>query len=735
MKPAELKNAFGPIPEDCYEAMMTAAWRVSEKPKKRPKGRLVLAMALVFVLLAGVALAFDFFAKTLVVENDHVESMASVDGRLYLLRSRGLYRLAPGEGEEVLLAGDVYTAWGTGKGADAIHLLIPGEGTLYGLNVETMNLYKILLEEDKATKEKLASLSTLGDAYIKDRFIEGGRFICLAQDAIYAVDSASGETQTLNGEDLFALSPYKDGQWLALEKRRKEFALRTYLVTVDKQTGQRETLMEFEDAPSLSSIAYQPATGVVYAADRSRMYLWQPGSEARVVASFVQGDTGRLVLIGQDYAAISIDGNIVAIRAVNPALEYQQARLVVQDPYGRGEEYMEFLRQNGEVDLVFYKNPEHTNEEAFTKDVLSQSSQVDIYLLSDQNLIHTIKEKGYGADLSGSAVISAKVADMYAPFREAFTKDDGIYALPKEIFLPMLAYNVEAFETLGLTPPETYEEFFDFHITWALEYAEMYPDYRLMAMGDYGIDLETLMKRYANEMAHSGKSLQYQTPFMEDLLGKFFEAEALADTLENEGDVYLFYMRDVPSTAGYAYIPLKFEEDSTFAIELQKNDFQYFVVNPYSENKELATAFLEAYITHMESFYEVILFSSVSEPIPNPEYEETLGYMEEYLADMAATAALAEPSEKRELEERIASYEKQVTYYRENERFSIAAEDIATYRAYADNVYFNPFNPILYLVNEYPGDFAGPDENPQFNISQFLKNLDEKVSRIQREME
>ena len=64
MRRNELKNAFGPIPDDCYHALMTAAYGLKEETVVKRKISFVLVMVLVLALAAGVALALTSLRDT-----------------------------------------------------------------------------------------------------------------------------------------------------------------------------------------------------------------------------------------------------------------------------------------------------------------------------------------------------------------------------------------------------------------------------------------------------------------------------------------------------------------------------------------------------------------------------------------------------------------------------------------------------------------------------------------------
>ena len=64
MRRTDLKNAFGPIPEDCYRALMSAAHSVQEEKIVKRKVSVALAMTLALVLIVGAAFALVTWRDT-----------------------------------------------------------------------------------------------------------------------------------------------------------------------------------------------------------------------------------------------------------------------------------------------------------------------------------------------------------------------------------------------------------------------------------------------------------------------------------------------------------------------------------------------------------------------------------------------------------------------------------------------------------------------------------------------
>ena len=70
MRRNDLENAFSPIPDDCYQAMMTTARGVKEETVVKKKMSFVLVVVLVLILAAGAALALNSWqdaAKQIVI--------------------------------------------------------------------------------------------------------------------------------------------------------------------------------------------------------------------------------------------------------------------------------------------------------------------------------------------------------------------------------------------------------------------------------------------------------------------------------------------------------------------------------------------------------------------------------------------------------------------------------------------------------------------------------------------
>ncbi len=690
------------------------------------KKHVFLPLILALLMVCCLAQAESAYKnRTLLLEDDYADSMVLVDGTLYLLGYEGLYTLV---GDELLLTQPAFkTSWDEETMADSIHQLLSDGKTLYGLNVYTMVLYRLDLQT--GTKQPVLTAESLLDSYYSDMFITDTQLVCLADNKLLQIDLATGAETKLDAKDITQIAAYQDGLYAALERKRTDLGWRSSLLTIDASTGARTVLETPEVGVNLRGITAAADGQSICLADVSQLYIWKPGQKAQAVASFARGDVCGMVMLDANYVIVNVDTHVFSIRALDPALNAAQKQLNLLEPLGRGEDYLAFLKTHGDTDINFIQHSMESNEELFIQHMLTKSDAIDIFLLSDQNLLSSIKSKGYGVDLSQNASIQASVADMYAPIRESLTENDVIVAVPKKLFLPILAYQPEAFQDLNLTCPTTYAEFLQFYIAWMEEGADEHPGYYVGPLENY-LDFGKLIKCYVDEMTKNGKPVDYQSAALQEVLQLYIQAQALPVPDFDWSETALFNIRDVPVTSGYAYLPLTFEAGNDYVFNVSENDFDYFVVNPYSKRKTEAMEFLALYLGDMGDWYNVILYTSKALPVEHSDFNERVAAMELEIEQLETQLAAAPANEKQALQESVDNRRYELEQTKLYDRWMFSQEDIDLYKQYADGVYFNPFNPILTLQAEYPELFTAYATNPQFNLQQFLNDLQSRVQML-----
>ena len=316
-------------------------------------------------------------------------------------------------------------------------------------------------------------------------------------------------------------------------------------------------------------------------------------------------------------------------------------------------------------------------------------------------------------------------------------KDGRLLALPKKAFLPVICYHEEAFRALGATPPATYGQFLDFCARWMADHPQGHPEYALRL--DYLMDQatpETLLLRYADWLARQGREIRFDTPGFKALLDRLLKVlEAHKASPRQEGTP-LFTLRDAPVQAGYRYLPLSFEEGLPAALGFPPDDFglSCFVINPFSRRRAEALALMESFWQGLWPVQQMILDSGIRDAVKNPDYEEELRRRQEVIAGYAGRVQALEGAEKRETEGTLRRLREDAARFEREGLWWVSQEEVDRYRALAELIYLNPFNPILELQRSSPQIFLRLLE-PGADSGRILRELDDmcRLMLLERE--
>lgn len=671
----------------------------------------------------------DSAPLNLLLEDTDIGSMAAVGDTLYGLTGSGLYTVSKDTGDMALVSENIHTKWTQEGGIDNADVLLSDGEKLYALNSDSKELFEVKTRGASAELVRLAVVEDYApEGYPQQIFIEDGCLVWLEPQGIAAYAFDSGETRRVEASSLRLIAPYRDGQWAALTQDRTSDGIRNRLLSIDPATGKSTELADFPAEGYWYSLGYRPQDQSLLIFDRSSVHAWREREALRELSFYPAGDFVGFALVGQDAVAVRVD-NLLSVRSLDT--ETAITRLSLLELYGHGENYVGFMKARPDVALYFHPLGAETPEEAFVQDMLTRSSEVDIYLLSDLNLLDTIRRKGYALDMAQNESVKAAVAGMHRPFREAMSSGEQIIAFPKEVFLDMFSYNRPVFEALGLKAPETYEEYLDFCLDWIENRADDEANYGLEPFSN-GMDMMSLLRNYANELSKAGKPLVFSTDIMRNIIGKYMVIHALGHAGERESQP-LFYLYMIPMTAGgFDYLPLRFDKANDFVKGIGPDEFSYFVINPYTKNPEAALSFIQNYTRSIDTMYRLVL-EERTQAIIDPGYEQVLSAMTCELTLLEESAAKAQGAERRELEGQIKKAREDIDYFEENGKWAITQDEIDTYLAMADSVYIAPYNPISVLAEENPDMFEEWRSNPNFNIDQFLDRLDNMVQKAMAE--
>lgn len=677
----------------------------------------VMSLLLALSLLPMAALAENDVHN--ILSDDPLSSLAAWEGRLYALGGHGLFAVDTAAGALTPIA--VAEGWPALEGifADAQGLL--------GFASEEAALYRLDVSQTPVQAQRLRAVDAWAGQYMMYMACRAPYLYAFGGNRVRRLHMETGETAALDAGKANGIAAYKDGLLLAVEAERTADGWTRSLYTYDFDAG-RKALLAKPQGTLGNTLAYDAATDTVYTSDNRAIHAWKAGdAETTYIAPIPKGDTYALTLLdGQ--AAVITDGNFLALRPL-AAGAYRARRLTVLSPLGRAEDYRSFYREHPETDLVLTADERmSTPEERFIHDMLTQSADVDVYLLTDQNLLERIKQKGFALPLEESPALAAWAERLEQPFRDAVSRDGHVYALLQAVFVNLTVYNRDAFAALALPVPATYEEYYDFCLMWHEKMAEKHPEYRFAPL-ENGMDLASVLAAVASELERNGQPMDFTAPAIRSLVDKAAQVGRLQTDDSWGAPDWLTYQYYLPRRVDKAeYLLLRLSRDSELTLPVGADDFKYLVVNPYSRNRQAALQLLEGVARDQEQFYAIVLDRTRTDAVENPEFEDMLAAFDGRGEGLSKAIAGAEGAEKRSLEEALRAFETEREAFVRDSQYLFTAQDAARARAIAPHVRIPRYNPIWQLVREYPDMFEEYRTNPDFNVDQFLTRLNGMVA-------
>lgn len=659
---------------------------------------------------------------------DYPMSMASYKGQLYALGGSGIYLLSPGKGSVSLLTPPAKGITDPSFSFLGMEHLFADEEGLVVFEGSTKTLYRVHLDKDPVKKELLFTVPGAEDSYFS-QMAYGAPYLFTFEYGsrkLSRYDITTKEVKSLVAEELRGMTPYKDGMLLAVEINPTEKGRVMHYVQYDLQAGERSVLGEVGDSKVGLTIAYDKHKDLIYTATASQLFSWQAGEDKSNPLSFLpRGDTYGLTLIGSDYAAVFSDG-MVAVRSLVPEALQKRAALRVLDPIGRAGDYTRFLKEYAQTELVFLDSGTLTQEERFINDMLTQSGEVDIYLLRDQNLISQIKKKGFAADMSQAPSVKNAVDAYEKPFYDAAVQDGKILLFYKETFVNIPVYSISLFEELGFTPPQTFLEYFRLCERYITEKMDDHPDIRMNPF-EQTLDLPTVLTQIAAEMIKNGQELDFETPDMKELMAQIARVAKLKVAHSKDASQWLFYEYYLPALPeDRAHMILTLKKGNAPALLPYADAFNYFVINPFSKNQELALQFMDSFAKNLDVITSLVRDTRAVLGIESEEYAGMAASHSEQLEAFEEELKKLTGAEKSAMEQTIKDH-KAMMAAQEAYRWQVSSQEAAMARRLAPEVTIPGFNPIRLLVKEYPDFFEEYLTNPNFEPDQFLAQLNQMV--------
>lgn len=751
------------------------------------KKRLCALMALALTLmLGGTALAEDIALG----ENEYVMGMAAHgDEALVMVSGNYTYslrHLKDGQLTEIVSGETDYsvhyvsdyeklTAEEKQEKDAMITSLIPGDDGMYAYAQYSRQLYKWdgaqLAPVGAPLEGEIFQGENNGRAYIRSisGCVTGGRLLAVFSGdestdycpILYCFDLTTGESKKLEIENLdyvMDVTAYKDGQALICYQDPDNNYYLT-LRAVDMENG---TLVEeavcVTEGYNASGIAYDAAEDAVYYFDGGTLRKCTPGAQPEIVAYPSESYISCAVMLGGKYVAGS-DGMLCVFSVDGSALPEQT--LNIQSGY-MDDVQRAFLKENPTVGIANVEEWYGSSEE-IANAIKTGEKGIDIFNLSATNGLYSVINKGYALDLSDSEIISAAVDSYYPGLGGALRGKDGkIYGVFSDVYsYNMICVNEEAWEELDLGEyPTTYSDLIDLIAMWEEDYADDYPEMTMYMAIEKSDLINTIINAYILQYENSEGGLDFNNPALREVLEKIEALPMEERDWENMTDEdyeelnELYSREEIISTGGGAFSegetryvysengreskytmhlldPLVFEEGDTPVLSASG---QVYIINPESENRELAIKYLEYRVANMDEYTAYQLDPTLMEPVRQENFEETVKQMEEGLARMREEMEKADDVDKADYQQSIDYYESWLSEQDKNQ-WSISEAAIARYRELAGFIRI----PSDSLFLSYDGDNTAQTQlyemvsryaDGQLTLDAFLREMNQKISMI-----
>ena len=601
--------------------------------------------------------------------------------------------------------------------------------------------------------------------FVADGFLYFTSYDESGNDIFIATDLADGDTDVYYPADLGMdarleeLCAYKDGLLLAMaiDYGENGNTIRFHAVDLEEETVEPLAEITPDGYAYPDGLAYRGVNDTLYFAMDGEIWAL-PGMDAEKLQSVASVPVEasydvRPVITEEGYY---ITGNYEAVvrRNTDPTLR-ADVRLTVQKNYNStiDNAYYAFTAEYGDVEVVMTQQTQDV-----VQAMMNRSADVDIYCLSvDSAEYEAVYSRGYMAELTESEELSAFIDSLYPFAREACVKDGELLGVPVEFYANSMGYDPEAFARLGLTGedvPTTWQAFFESLEPLAAKVAEVEGMTLFDGFEDYGsaryMLLDTMIAGYMAYISQPGSELAFDTEAFRGALNACeavdWTALGLAEPEDMNGYSWtsssgdsthnaLFSSYGNPTADTYAVqgsfqpLPLGFDGDRQLSAQMT-----VAFVNPFSQHREEAVAFLEAVAREMEPLLKIQLCPEENEPVKNPNYDADLAAYDQSVADAQAQLDAAETdAEKQAYAAILAEYKKAREQFFRYDAWQASEESIARYRAFAPQIIVirnlgmggNNSSAFYELQNQFTQGLITADE--------FIEGVDGKLQMMMLE--
>ncbi len=743
---------------------------------------LVLILITTFVFAApGDETLFSQAQTQSLLGKEAVVKDTAFDGQqLYILFQTGVYVQTPGSGQEPTLLcplfaqereGDLnYNTFDEAKGALGeearwlMHHLFIWQGNVYGLNQLTGEAFMINKERGEVDKTQplqlnwvppVVSESDNGKIAYKVQETVGNQLLILSttsylieypKDELLSIDLATGSQTTYPVDHVKRAFGYDEGQLLlVIHDEENDYDPNTNQPINPKVmvfTLADQSLAPFGEllAPYNCGVAYNPGEKAVYYTSSNKIYKTGQGQQEEMgYINIQQGDLrGRgWVTDGQYYIGEDLQGLVV--KNIDPQQQTGQNLRI----YGGREPSPSFMAKYPDVPVVMTGREE---EKYLTWDELARAIQTgaamsDVYtIFSNVMEFRPVMKKEYAYPLAQNDTIMQQIHAMYPYMQKALTHEGVAFGIPLEPrAIIMFGFHPQNWGESGLPPeemPTTYEEFMNFYQRWQQGLQHQYPDYAFFEGPCTQNDLIwRIVEDYISYCQREGSGINFDTPLFRRLLERVWELDmprdldefdrmGIMDTIRDKKPLFLWHGNNRDGHSKPLILALEEGKIPTVRVVMD-----IVFVNPLSENKQMAMAYLEEMMSTYSPKEQLYFYPSANHPVKSDEANEGLTALEEELLRLEQLLNTAEEAEKAPLNEQMQILTRQITEQAGEGYWEMSPDDVKEFEWLLPTLYISEKN-VTYTPKE--------DDNINRLVDDYINNaisLDQLIQEADRRIE
>jgi len=590
-------------------------------------------------------------------------------GGCYLLASSGLYHWTEGAAEAAVLA----------QSTEEVAGMAAWEGTLYAVS----RTHSFLRWQDGAWETLGSNAEAEGMTYSAKMAASATQLFYCCKDEndqllLYAYDLASHEVKRLPAFDdrMFVYDAMGDVLVSVTESPDKDSGAYA-LVAYDRETNacsQAETIPGLQD--TIKGWSYDAGSDVYYFATRNGTMRYQRGDSAEL---FTTCQSGMVAALGSDSVAlITATDGIWELRVCSQT-QTSTALTVMGYTTSRNAD---FQNESGitvqVVDAQFGSVMDDLSQAMITRD-----GRVDIFGIRTNNGLELVKRKGYGVALQSSQVLMSAFQELMPVFADcALDASGALVAWPVYAEPLYRTVKTDVLSQYGFSAPETWSELLD--VVPQILDSDLLSEQELTLFDTLSWTRQDIfpymVESYLLAAACHGQAADFDTEVFRTLANRILTelpTEDPAPRSEDGSEEALFCMSCAANVIQPNMLPpLRFtQEDAGMYTSVR-----VLVVNPYSEHRQEAIAYLEYLATHHNSG-DYGLYASMTEPEVDTAVQALLAQKQQTLEELRAATDDDQEKERQVQEEtlqaEIAALEEQ--------QWVVSAETIAQYQHLAES--------------------------------------------------